>query len=90
MRRLLGFNVCCDEQQRGVKRAHDRIVESFVTVCGEPPFKGEDEAEDFDEVEGGDEDIFIGCPHELQGLLGEESHVFVNGIVGNVFICGII
>ena len=57
---------------------------------GHPPFEGDDEEEDFDEVEGGDEDVFVRGADELQGFLGEEGHVFVDGVVGDVGVGGVV
>ena len=58
----------CYEQQRGVKYAHDVVVEALVVASGHPPFEGENEEEDFYEVEGGDEDVFVGGADELHGF----------------------
>ena len=38
----------------------------------------------------GDKDILIGGSNELHRLLGEESHVLINGIVGNIRIGAIV
>lgn len=75
-----------DEEERGVNDSHDHIVETVVAFLVHPPFKGEDEKDHFDEVERGDEDVFVGGTHELHGFLGEESHVFVDGGRGDVFV----
>lgn len=32
------------------------------------------------------EDIFVGSSDELHGFQGEQGHVFVNRIFGNVFV----
>ena len=32
------------------------------------------------------EDILVGCSDELHGLLTEECHVLVNGVLGDVFV----
>lgn len=78
------------EEQGRVEDGHDGVVEALVAGGGEPPFEGEDEEEDLDEVEGWDEDVFVGRAHELQGLLGEERHVFVDGVVGDVGVGAIV
>ena len=36
------------------------------------------------------EDVLVGGADELHGLLGEERHVFVDGVVGDVFIGAVI
>ena len=51
VRCLPGLDVGGDDQQGGVEEAHDEVVEAVVLGCGEPPFEGEDEEEDLDEVE---------------------------------------
>ena len=66
------------------------IVEAFVLVAGEPPFKGENEKEDLDDVEGRDEDVFVGGADEAQGFGGEDGHVFVDCVVGYVFVGGVV
>ena len=66
------------------------VVEAFVPGCRHPPLEGEDEAEDFDEVEGGDEDVLVGGADELYCSLREECHVFVYGVVGYVGVGGIV
>lgn len=38
----------------------------------------------------GYEDVFIRGAHELHGFLREQGHVFVNGIIGNIFVCAVI
>ena len=65
---LSSLHICCYEQQRGVNYAHDIVVEALVAASGHPPFEGEDEEEDFNEVEGGDEDVFVGGADELHGF----------------------
>ena len=65
---LSSLHKCCYEQQRGVDHAHDVVVEALVALSGHPPFEREDEEEDFHEVEGGDEDVFIGGADELHGF----------------------
>ena len=57
---------------------------------GHPPFEGEDEEEYFDEVEGGYEDVFVGGADELHGFEGEEGHVFVGGVVGDVGVGAVV
>ena len=59
-------------------------------MCWEPPFEGYDEEDDFDEVERGDEDVFVRGAHELHCLLGEERHVFVYGVVGYIGVGGVV
>ena len=66
------------------------IVQALVLLTREPPFEWDDQAEDLDQVERGNEDVFVGGAHEAKGLLGEESHVFVDGIVGDIFISRVI
>ena len=80
----------CYEQQRGVNHAHDVIVEALVVASGHPPLEGEDKEEDFNEVEGGDEDVFVGGADELHGFQGEESHEFVDGVVGDVGVGAVV
>ena len=82
--RLLRLQPGRHQQQRGIDDAHDVVVETLVAGGGHPPFKRDDEEEDLDEVEGGDEDVFVGGADELHRLLGEEGHVFVNSVVGDV------
>ena len=51
-----------------------------------PPFEGEDEEDDFEQVEGRNEDVFVRGAHELECFLGEEGHVFVDCVLGYVFV----
>lgn len=46
-----GFEEGGNDEERGVEDAHDDVIEVFVAVGGEPPFEGEDEEEDFNEIE---------------------------------------
>ena len=80
----------CYEQQWGVDHAHDVVVEALVALSRHPPFEREDEEEDFYEVEGSDEDVFIGGTDELHGFQGEESHEFVDGVVGDVGVGAVV
>lgn len=52
---LFGFDEGGDEEEGGVDDAHDVVVEALVFGLGHPPFEGQDEAEDLDEVEGWEE-----------------------------------
>ena len=79
-----------DEEERTIQYPHDEIIETLVAGGGEPPFEGEDQAEDFEEVEGGDEDVFVRGADELEGFLREEGHVFVCCVVGYVFVGGVV
>ena len=87
---LVLFQERRDEEQGGVEGGHDVVVEALVAGGGEPPFEGDDEEEDLDEVEGGDEDVFVGGADELERLLREEGHVFVDGVVGDVGVGGVV
>jgi len=40
-----------DEQERGVDDAHDVVVQSLVAAARHPPFEGDNETEELDEVE---------------------------------------
>lgn len=55
-------------------------------MAGKPPFEWEDEEEDFYQIEGRKEHVFVRSADELEGLLGVESHVFVCCIVGDVLV----
>lgn len=52
MARLAGLDEGDEQEEGGVKDAHDVVVQALVVGRGDPPFKGEDEEDDFDEVEG--------------------------------------
>lgn len=75
-----------NDEERRVEDGHDAVVEVVVALLVHPPLEGEDEEEHLDEVEGGDEDVFVGGADELHGLLGEEGHVFVRGVAGDVLV----
>ena len=36
------------------------------------------------------ENILIGCAHELHRFLREERHVLVDGVVGDVFVSAVV
>lgn len=36
------------------------------------------------------EDILVWCADELHSLLSEQSHVFVNRIIGDILVCTIV
>ena len=88
--RLLRLQPGGHQQQRRIDDAHDVVVETLVAGGGHPPFKRDDEEEDLDDVEGGDEDVFIRGADELHRLLGEEGHVFVNSVVGDVGVGAVV
>lgn len=87
---LLRFEPGGDEEEGGIDDAHDEVVEALVARGGQPPFEGDDEEEDLDEVEGGDEDVFVRGADELHRLLREEGHVFVDGVVGDVGVGAVV
>lgn len=38
----------------------------------------------------GDEDVLVWCPDKLQCLLGQQCHVFINGIFGDVLVGAVV
>ncbi len=55
-----------------------------------PPFERDDEAKDLDEVERGDEDVFVWGADKLHRLLCEEGHVLVSSVFGDVLVGGVV
>ena len=84
--RVALLDVGGDDEEGRVDYAHDEVVEVIVARFVHPPFKRQDQEDHLDEVEGRNEDVFVGRAHELHGFLREERHVFVDGVFGDVFV----